>query len=246
MSTQAAGKGRARSPRGQGEQLRREILRAVGRLLDEWGGVEKLTMRAVAREAGVAAPSIYLHFSDKAELVWAALEDKYEDLAARMRAADANAADTGANAREGLRAQAHAYCRFASEFPGHYRLMYEVRQPSVPTARLHRHPSRHVSLSLREGFARCREAGYPLAMPDEQAAQTLWAGLHGFIALQHALSNAAQPQEPVEPLADGLVDTLIPAEPAGGAQPPAADTEAARRIRAILAGQGDSAPSEAS
>ncbi|MFG3025694.1 TetR/AcrR family transcriptional regulator [Streptomyces sp. NPDC048254] len=248
MSAQAAGKGRARSPRGQGEQLRREILRAVGRLLDEWGGVEKLTMRAVAREVGVAAPSIYLHFSDKAELVWAALEDKYEDLAARMRAADTHATDSGADARGGLRAQAHAYCRFASEYPGHYRLMYEVRQPSVPTARLHRHPSRHVSLSLREAFARCREAGYPLAMPDEQAAQTLWAGLHGFIALQHALSlsSSAQAQEPLEPLADGLVDALIPAEPSHGAQPPAADTEAARRIRAILAGQGDSASPEAS
>ncbi|MFE4966138.1 TetR/AcrR family transcriptional regulator [Streptomyces sp. NPDC056660] len=245
MSTQAAGGGRARSPRGQGEQLRKEILRAVGRLLDEWGGIEKLTMRAVAREVGVAAPSIYLHFADKAELVWAALEDKYEDLAARMRAADANAADAGASARERLRAQGRAYCLFAREYPGHYRLMYEVRQPSVPTARLHLHPSRHVSLSLREAFARCREAGYPLSMPDEQAAQTLWAGLHGFIALQHTLSSAAQAQEPMEPLADGLVDSLVPAEPAGGPQPPAADTEAAQRIRAILSGQGDPTSPEA-
>jgi AcrR family transcriptional regulator len=31
---------------------------AVNRLLDEWGGDEKLTMRAVAKEAGVAAPRI--------------------------------------------------------------------------------------------------------------------------------------------------------------------------------------------
>ncbi|MFE2985646.1 TetR/AcrR family transcriptional regulator [Streptomyces sp. NPDC059262] len=208
--------------------------------------MEKLTMRAVAREVGVAAPSIYLHFSDKAELVWAALEDKYEDLAARMRAADASAADAGAGARERMRAQAHAYCRFAREYPGHYRLMYEVRQPSVPAARLHRHPSRHVSLSLREAFAQCRQAGYLLAMPDEQAAQTLWAGLHGFIALQHALSSAVQVQEPMEPLADGLVDALIPAEPAGGPQPPAADSEAAQRIRAILSGQDDSPSLEAS
>ncbi len=142
------------------------------------------------------------------------MADKYEDLATRMRAADAATADGGANARERLRAQAHAYCLFAREYPGHYRLMYEVRQPPVPTARLHLHPSRHVSLSLREAFARCREAGYPLSMPDEQAAQTLWAGLHGFIALQHTLSRAEQAQEPVEPLADGLVDTLIPAKPA--------------------------------
>ncbi|MEK8169404.1 TetR-like C-terminal domain-containing protein [Streptomyces sp. M19] len=30
-----------------------------------------------------------------------------------------------------MRAQAHAYCRFALEHPGHYRLMYEVEQPQV-------------------------------------------------------------------------------------------------------------------
>ncbi|MFG2376500.1 hypothetical protein ACGFY9_34150 [Streptomyces sp. NPDC048504] len=103
-----------------------------------------------------------------------------------------------------------------------------------------------MSLSLGEAFAGCREAGYPLSMPDEQAAQTLWAGLHDLIALQHTLPSAAQAQEPVEPLADGLVDALIPAEPAGEPQPPAADTEAAQRIRAILSGQGDPASTEAS
>lgn len=153
-----SGAGRPRSPRGQGEELRTEILAAVNRLLAEWGGVDKLTMRAVANEVGTTAGSIYLHFTDKTELVWAALSDKYAELAARMAEADAGAVPDGA--RERLRAQTHAYCRFGLEHPGHYRLMYEVRQPEVDVARISRHPSRLISESLRQGFIRCREAGF--------------------------------------------------------------------------------------
>lgn len=236
MSKDAGGGRRERSPRGQGELLRREILDAVARLLAEWGGAEKLTMRAVAREAGVAAPSIYLHFSDKADLVWAALEDKYTDLAARMRAADERAAEAGLSARDRLEAQAREYCRFARELPGHYRLMYETRQPQVTVSRLHRHPSRHISQSLREGFARCRAAGHPVSLPDEQAAQTLWAGLHGSIALNHALMVDEGSGALTEELAVGLIDSLVPQSTAGGPHPPAADTEVARKIRSILTG----------
>lgn len=72
---------------GQGSRRRREIVAAVQRLLGEWGSSDRLTMRAVAKEVGISAPSIYLHFSDKTELVWAALEDRYGELAAQMAAA---------------------------------------------------------------------------------------------------------------------------------------------------------------
>ncbi|WP_019546647.1 TetR/AcrR family transcriptional regulator [Streptomyces sulphureus] len=230
---------RSRSPRGQGELLRRDILEAVSRLLDEWGSAEKLTMRAVAREAGIAAPSIYLHFSDKAELVWAALEDKYEVLAGRMLKAEADAAAAGADARERLKAQAVAYCAFAREFAGHYRLMYETRQPRVEPARLHRHPSRHISHALREGLARCREAGHALALPDEQAAQTLWSGMHGAITLHQALAEGPTHVDLPARLATGLIEAMVPSESTGAAQPPAADTETARQLREILAGFGE-------
>jgi AcrR family transcriptional regulator len=150
---------RRRSRRGEGEQLRADVLAAVNRLLDEWGSDAKLTIRAVAKEVGVAPPSIYLHFSDKSELVWAALADKYEQLAEQMRQADLAAATTGA--RERLRAQVHAYCDFARTYAGHYRLMYEVRQPPVEISKAGRHPSRLVSRTFRQALARCAEEGHP-------------------------------------------------------------------------------------
>jgi AcrR family transcriptional regulator len=200
---------RPRSRRGHGDRLRAEVLAAVNRLLDEWGSHEKLTMRAVAKEVGVAAPSIYLHFADKTELVWAALSDKYEQLADHLRAAD-TAVDP-VDVRGRLLAQVRTYCRFALENPGHYRLMYEVRQPTVDASRAGSHPARLVSSQLRAAVTRCLEAGYPLTLPPRQSAHTLWAGLHGIVSLQHSLSATAS-VELVLGLADGLVDTLVARE----------------------------------
>ncbi|HEV7935181.1 MAG TPA: TetR/AcrR family transcriptional regulator [Actinomadura sp.] len=221
---------RPRRRRGEGDQLRVEVLAAVNRLLDEWGSDEKLTMRAVAKEVGVAAPSIYLHFADKTELVWAALSDKYAQLAAQMRAADQAAVPDGPRAR--LLAQVYAYCRFALGNPGHYRLMYEVRQPAADPARLGLHPSRMVSSGFRRALARCLEGGYQLSLPPHQAGHILWTGLHGIVSLQHSLSLAA-PEDVVTGLAAGLVDILVTAEPVPDpAAPP--ETEIERLIAATV------------
>ena len=232
---EAAGRGanRARSPRGRGEELRAEILTAVNRLLAEWGGVDKLTMRAVAHEVGTTAASIYLHFADKTELVWAALSDKYIELAARMAAADADAVPGGP--RERLRAQAHAYCRFGLDHPGHYRLIYEVRQPEVDASRIGLHPARRISENFRQGFLRCREAGYGLALPIEQSAQTLWHGLHGELSLAHSLFYDASTEPLVLELTDGLLDALVSAAPNRTDRwPSPTDSPAAQHIRSML------------
>jgi AcrR family transcriptional regulator len=198
--------------------LREEVLAAVNRLLDEWGSDEKLTMRAVAHEVGVTPGSIYLHFSDKTELVWAALGDKYRQLADQMGAADAAAAEQGS--RDRLRAQVYAYCRFAMDNPGHYRLMYEIRQPAVNPERMGLHPARQVSARLRQALAACADAGYRLSLPLYQATHTLWSSLHGLVSLQHSLAIEGSPDQ-LAGMADGLVDIVVSAQHnSGPAYPP--------------------------
>ncbi|MHC9297063.1 TetR/AcrR family transcriptional regulator [Mycobacterium sp. LTG2003] len=223
---------RRRSRRGEGEQLRAEILEAVNRLLDRWGGDEKLTMRAVAHEVGVAAPSIYLHFSDKAELVWAALSDKYTQLAQQISTASRAAADAGPRAQ--LRAGVHAYCRFAVENPGHYRLMYQVRQPVVDKERLGSHPARQVSNLLRSGLVASAQAGHALAQPVHQAAHTLWTGLHGMVSVQHSFAMGGSTEDLLE-LADGLLDLVVARERGTGAVYPPV-TAVDRVIAAVVDG----------
>lgn len=225
------GASRPRSRRGEGERLRAEVLDAVNGLLDRWGSDDKLTMRAVAQEVGVAAPSIYLHFADKTELVWAALSDRYRLLAGQMGEADAAAAERGP--RERLLAQVHVYCRFAVQNPGHYRLMYQMRQPVVDAQRLGQHPARQVSNRLRQALTACADAGYRLSLPLHQAGHTLWTGLHGLVSVQHSFTVTSDSDDLIA-MADGLVDLIVGAHSGDGpAYPP--QTEVDRVIAAAVA-----------
>src|SRR5918996_577878 len=63
---------RRRLPKGEGQQLRDEILDAAERLLLETGSYEAVSIRAVADAVGVTPPSIYRHFTDKTDLVFEA------------------------------------------------------------------------------------------------------------------------------------------------------------------------------
>src|SRR5712691_6873497 len=70
---------RQRNPRGQGERLRDDIIEAASRLLAD-PAAPPLTLRAVAREVGVAATSVYLHFDDIESLVLAVADRRFGEL----------------------------------------------------------------------------------------------------------------------------------------------------------------------
>lgn len=196
---------RARSPRGQGDRLRAEILAATGRLLERLGSEEALSLRAVAREVGIAAPSVYLHFADKNELVWATLEAANASLADLLNRADAGAGDDPVRR---LRAQAHAYCRFGMDFPGHYRLMYATRLAPVSPARLRDHPARLVLAPLARALARCDRSGLRLRLPADRAVVALWSGLHGITSLWRTMPDPSHSGR-VYSLVDDLLVLLV-------------------------------------
>ncbi|MCA9555264.1 MAG: TetR/AcrR family transcriptional regulator, partial [Myxococcales bacterium] len=88
--------------------LRDRILAASVELVQE-AGIGALSMREVARRAGVSHQAPYHHFSDK-EAILAALAE-----AGFRRLADALEAATGADAVEALTASGQAYLQFAIE-----------------------------------------------------------------------------------------------------------------------------------
>ena len=75
---------RPRLRKGEGEQLRREILDATRDLLAEKGNLELVSIRDIATRVGVSSPSIYLHFQDKDPLVYAVCRQAFEGFAARL------------------------------------------------------------------------------------------------------------------------------------------------------------------
>jgi AcrR family transcriptional regulator len=89
---------RTTSSRGD---LREAILDAVDRLLARFG-YRKMTMDDVAREAGVAKRTIYLHFSGKEEVAISSIDRVVARLLARLRAVAGSPAPEDARLREML------------------------------------------------------------------------------------------------------------------------------------------------
>src|SRR5260370_41847338 len=56
---------RQRNARGQGARLTDEIVSGALALIDRTGSDEAVTLRAAAREGGIAAPGLYAHFADR-------------------------------------------------------------------------------------------------------------------------------------------------------------------------------------
>jgi AcrR family transcriptional regulator len=182
MTDEAATVYRTPNPRGQGARLRLEILHAASRLVSELGGEQGLTIRGVARAAGIAPASIYQHFADKAELVEGLARYNTDRLALAVRDAGLGLA---ADPVAALHAQLHAYCHFALDNPGHYRLLLTSRSD----ARGPRQSLTPILEVVAETLGRCEAAGHQLRMPVERAAVMVFVGIHGRVALFHSDST---------------------------------------------------------
>ncbi|WP_433685078.1 TetR/AcrR family transcriptional regulator [Nocardia sp. CA-119907] len=106
--------------------LRDTLLAACLRLI-ETEGIGAVSLRRVAREAGVSTGAPYHHFADRSALLAALSTRGFQHLASELAAARATA-DTPQTA---LTALAETYVRFSQEHPGYFRLMFrpELSQP---------------------------------------------------------------------------------------------------------------------
>lgn len=194
---------RTRNRWGEGDRLRGEILDAASRLLSELGGEDGLTIRGVARAVGIAPASIYQHFTDRSALVEGLLEYEFARLRAAMEAAEAS--EDPADAVGRVRALVHAYCQFAMDNPGHYRLM---TANGSGRSSLGTRPLPGIVDLLSSGFARCDAAGHPLRVPADRAGVIAFVGAHGRVALFHNSPRRAS-ADTVLPFVDELVSLVF-------------------------------------
>src|SRR6188472_3873205 len=100
--------------------LRRGLIDAARRLL-ETDGPSALSLRAVAREAGVSPAAPYHHFKDKAELLDAVAQEGWEILGQQM-----SEAKTSTTGMQQLTALGVSYVCFARDNPALDRVMYDA------------------------------------------------------------------------------------------------------------------------
>ncbi|EMF52938.1 MULTISPECIES: TetR/AcrR family transcriptional regulator [Streptomyces] len=197
--------------RGEGERLRQEILDAATRILEETGREDALSLRGVAREVGISAPSVYRHFKDKGDLVSTVLDATYRALAVAMREAGESAAAAGADPWARVRATVTAYRRFAIDKPRRYRLMFSLeyepeRRPSAD----------HPIGTVLQTWTDTADAYLIEAAPGRRAeAQDLgihlWTALHGQLVLWRTLpSPVAGSEDVLIELEESLLRRLLP------------------------------------
>jgi AcrR family transcriptional regulator len=151
--------------------LRAACVRAALELLEE-GGTAELSLRAVARRAGVAPSAPYRHYAGRDALMSEVAAVGYRELAEHLAAAHPSPSAPG-----DLAAVAVAYVQFALQRPALFRVMFgEPCDPdSIDRAAATEAISAYVAAIVRQAFPGVDPAALSTAV---------WALVHG-LALLH-------------------------------------------------------------
>ena len=201
--------GRRANRRGEGDRLRQELLTAAMASV-EARGARQLSLRGIARQVGIAATSVYLHFPDLDHLLAAVVEQGFDRLTLATSAAARDIADPA----EELRARCRAYCHFALDHPRLYQLMFEADLPLALRAEPGATPGRRSFDNLVAAVRRCLEAGLAPAHDDPfRLASLIWAAEHGLVLAR--IARPAFPWAPIDTLVDEMVTRLMAFAPSG-------------------------------
>lgn len=144
------------------------ILAGAARLIAE-RGADQVSLRELAREAGVSHAAPAYHFADRRGVFTALATQGFELLAAAMVSARPHFIDSAA-----------AYVRFAIEHPGHYQVMFDKSLLDTSDAELAAAEA-VTAAELSRGVASLAD---PSAHADPAGAQlAAWSLVHGFAML---------------------------------------------------------------
>jgi AcrR family transcriptional regulator len=163
-----------------GVPTRDRLLDCARAHLDEHG-LEGLSLRAVARRAGVSHAAPARHFPTVAALLAAVAAQGFRDL---MRSVDERLRDAGPRARaiDRLRATGRAYVEFAISHRGVFELMF--RADRCDTGDPEYGAAGAASFAqLVHVVQEAQADGFRPDVPSTQLAGTVWASMHGLAQL---------------------------------------------------------------
>jgi AcrR family transcriptional regulator len=182
--------------------LRGEILDAARQMFAE-EGYEQLSMRRLAERIEYSPTTIYLYFEDKDDLFRAVCEETFAKLVRRLeRHRQQHEEDPVAWLRAGL----CEYIDFGLKHPEHYTVTFMRRTKMESAKDFEGSAGQEAFDILREAVAACIEADRFRPVDREVAAQVLWMGVHGLVAL--LIAKKGFPFAPTDVLVDQLLETL--------------------------------------
>lgn len=190
--------------RGQGAQLREEIISAAVQMLGDLADDETLSLRAVARAVSISPTSVYLYFPDRDALVAAAMERCHAEMLQAADEAEAAQQDPAL----GLRARILAQAAWMQEHPGLHKVMHESKVGM---------PFKEAAVTrTTAAVQRCMDAG--AAPPGDAAtvALDLRTAVIGMLSLR--INEPGLPWPPFPEQADRFLAKLV------GLAPPTGET----------------------
>lgn len=172
--------GRPAATASQRKEQRDRIRRAAAELYKE-GGTPALSVRAIARAAGVSTGLIYTYFDDLSALLRSLWQRPVDEFGLEVDALVTAHADPVAR----IEALLLAYMDWAHAHPDVYRgVLLFVRPPTSRTPE--RQPLDQLAIyqALRTAIVEGQSTGRVSDEDDpETLAQVLWSGVHGAVAL---------------------------------------------------------------
>ena len=166
------------APADQHGEVRRLVLDAAIAII-ETDGAESLSMREVARRAGVSHQAPYHYFKDRSGIFAAISQEGFTALAQAFRQVQTDGTlDSTSPAKAGF----SAYMRFAREHVGHFRVMFRADISGLST-----HPEAHQC--AEDAFAEllnmvARTIGHSADPQDALTfALMMWSQAHGLAML---------------------------------------------------------------
>ncbi len=182
--------------------LRRAIIDHAMAMLEE-GGASQLTLREVARRAGVSHGAPYKHFPDRAallaEIALIGFEWLGDDLAKAERAASPDLVDA-------LAAVARAYLSFGLAHPAIYRLMFTPDSGGHEELQLNPRAFSTFEMVLLL-LEKAQAAGIVRKRDLREQAAACWAQMHGLTML--TLDGLLIPQKVGDNPAEAAIEILL-------------------------------------
>ncbi|WP_426441856.1 TetR/AcrR family transcriptional regulator [Bradyrhizobium genosp. P] len=187
--------------------LHEALLRAAERVLER-DGLPGLTLRAVAREAGVSHAAPTHHFGDLTGLVSELAAIGFRQFNDEMIAAGA----TGTTLLEKGLARAKAYIAYAQAHPGMYGLMFRTERLDMSRPSLHEAANASFAGLAGSIGASRHEQIHEMALSLDQAAAIVraWSLVHGFtmLLLDDRLSDVLNRMPPGSTI-DMLLEAML-------------------------------------
>ena len=160
--------------------LRQALIDSALALIKEKQDAKTLSMREVARRAGVSNAAPYRHFADKDALLAAVAAKGFRILASYLR--------EGVNSIPGeplrqLQASGVAYVHFAIAYPSYYRVMFSAFQPGDAKSPELNEAGLDAFGVLVEIIVGAQAAGQVRPGEPQQLAWVAWALVHGLAML---------------------------------------------------------------